>query len=279
MIMTAHATMAKPMQDLRSGISFLRRSGPGRGPALVMLHGIGSNASSFVPVMTALPAPIDAIAWNAPGYAGSLPLAEAAPSPSDYAAALARLLDALGLDRVVVCGHSLGALFAGSFAARYPDRVAALALISPALGYRVEPGEALPPTVQARIDEIETADLATFAAKRAARLVHAPERKPQILAAVRTAMTALNPTGYVQAVRALGAGDLLADAAAIAAPALVGVGVEDVITPPANARTLYAALPRAVAFHEITDAGHALPQENPAAVADMLSGSMERIDG
>lgn len=275
--MTAHAAMAQPAQGLLSGIGFLRRSGRGRG--LMLLHGIGSNASSFVPVMMALPTPIDAIAWNAPGYATSQPLADATPAPSDYAAALARLIDALGLDRVVVCGHSLGALFAGSFAARYPERVAALAFISPALGYRVKPGEALPSTVQARIDEIGAADLESFAAKRAARLVHAPERKPQALAAVRTAMTALNPAGYIQAVRALGAGDLLADAAAVAVPAIVGVGAEDVVTPPANARALYAALPRAVAFHEITDAGHALPQENPAAVADMLGGLMERIDG
>jgi pimeloyl-ACP methyl ester carboxylesterase len=276
--MTVHAAIAPPLQSAASGIGFLRRAGQGGSYPLVLLHGIGSNASSFAPVMTALPAAIDAIAWNAPGYANSQPLADASPSPRDYAAALLRLLDAIGLKQVVLCGHSLGALFAGSFAAHYPDRVTALALMSPALGYHVPPGQALPPTVQARIDEIETVDLGTFAAKRAARLVHAPERKPQVLDAVRTAMTALNPPGYVQAVRALGVGDLLADAAAIAAPTLVAVGAEDVITPPANARSLYAALPHAVSFHEIADAGHALPQEDPAAIAGLLTQLMERID-
>jgi pimeloyl-ACP methyl ester carboxylesterase len=277
--MTLHATIAPPLQSAASDISFLRRDGHGGSCPLVLLHGIGSNASSFIPVMTALPASIDVVAWNAPGYAASLPLADKSPSPHDYAAALSRLLDAIRLKRVMLCGHSLGALFAGSFAAHNPDRVAALALMSPALGYRAKPGELLPPTVQARIDEIETVDLDTFAAKRAARLVFGPERKPQVLAAVRTAMTTLNPSGYVQAVRALGAGDLLADAAAITAPTIVAVGAEDVITPPANARSLYAALPRAVAFHEIADAGHALPQEDPAAVAGMLTQLMERIDG
>jgi len=277
--MTVHATISPPLPSAATGISFLRRAGQGGSYPLLLLHGIGSNASSFVPVMTALPAPIDAVAWNAPGYAASLPLADKSPAPRDYAAALLRLLDAIGLKRVVLCGHSLGALFAGSFAAHYPDRVAALALMSPALGYHVKPGEPLPPTVQSRIDEIETVDLDTFAAKRAARLVYAPERKPQVLDAVRTAMTALNPPGYVQAVRALGAGDLLGDAAAIAAPTIVAVGTEDVITPPANARSLYAVLPHAVAFHEIADAGHALPQEDPATVAGLLAQLMERIDG
>jgi pimeloyl-ACP methyl ester carboxylesterase len=277
--MTLYATIAPPLQSAASGISFLHRAGHGGSYPLLLLHGIGSNASSFIPVMTALPASIDVVAWNAPGYAASLPLADKAPAPRDYAAALLRLFDAIGLKQVMLCGHSLGALFAGSFAAHYPDRVAALALMSPALGYRVKPGEPLPPTVQARIDEIETVDLDTFAAKRAARLIFGPERKPQVLAAVRTAMTTLNPTGYAQAVRALGAGDLLADAASIAAPTVVAVGAEDVITPPANARSLYAALPRAVAFHEIAGAGHALPQEDPAAVAGMLTELMERING
>jgi pimeloyl-ACP methyl ester carboxylesterase len=277
--MTVHAAIAPPLQSAASGIGFLRRAGHGGRYPILLLHGIGSNASSFVPVMTALPAAIDVIAWNAPGYAASLPLADMSPAPRDYAAALLRLLDAIGLTQVVLCGHSLGALFAGSFAAHYPDRVAALALMSPALGYRIQPGEPLPPTVQSRIDEIESIDLATFAAKRAARLVHAPERKPQVLDAVRAAMTALNPPGYVRAVRALGAGDLLADAAAITAPTLVAVGAEDVITPPANARSLYAVLPHAVAFHEIADAGHALPQEDAAAVAGVLTQLMERIDG
>jgi pimeloyl-ACP methyl ester carboxylesterase len=277
--MTLHAAIAHPLQSAAAGISFLRRAGHGSSHPTMLLHGIGSNGSSFMPVMTALPATIDVVAWNAPGYAASLPLAEKSPSPRDYATALLRLLDAIGLKQVVLCGHSLGALFAGSFAARYPDRVAALALMSPALGYRVPAGETLPPTVQARIDEIETVDLESFAAKRAARLVHAPERKPQVLDAVRTAMMVLNPFGYVQAVRALGAGDLLADAAAITAPTIVAVGAEDVVTPPANARSLYAALPHAVAFHEIADAGHALPQEDPAAVAALLMQLMERIDG
>jgi pimeloyl-ACP methyl ester carboxylesterase len=277
--MTLHAPIAHPLQSAASGISFLRRAGHGGSYPLVLLHGIGSNASSFMPVMNALPAKIDVIAWNAPGYAASLPLADKSPSPRDYATALLRLLDAIGLKKIVLCGHSLGALFAGSFAARYPERVAGLALMSPALGYRVQPGEPLPPAVQARIDEIKAVDLDSFAAKRAARLVHAPQRKPQVLAAVHTAMAALDPDGYIQAVRALGAGDLLADAAAIAAPTIVAVGAEDVITPPANARSLCAALPHAVAFHEIADAGHALPQENPAAVAGMLAQLMERIDG
>jgi pimeloyl-ACP methyl ester carboxylesterase len=243
----------------------------------VLLHGIGSNALSFATLIAVLPPSVDVIAWNAPGYGASQPLAEAFPSPRDYAAALAGFLDALDLDRIVLVGHSLGALLAGSFAVHYPARLAALALLSPAVGYRLAAAQPLTPALQARIDEIESLGARRFAAQRAAKLVHAPESKPTIVAAIREAMAAVNVPGYVQAVRALGAGDLLTECSAITTPALVAVGAEDTVTPPANARAVFSALARGVAFREIGGAGHALPQENPAAVAQLLSELMEYV--
>lgn len=277
--MTAVADIARPTPGTAAGIAFLCRPGRGAASPVVLLHGIGSHARSYEPLMAALPPAADVIAWNAPGYASSQPLPMAAPSPRDYAAALMRLLDAFKATRVVLAGHSLGCLFAASFAAQYPARVAALALLSPALGYRVAPGAALPPAVQARIDEIESLGPEAFAAKRAARLVFEPERKPTVLAAVREAMAGVNPAGYAQAVRALGAGDLIADAARIEAPTLVAVGAQDVVTPPANARAAYDALAHTAGYHEIPGAGHALPQEDPAAVARLLTQLMDGGNG
>src|ERR1700728_5429071 len=137
--------MSQPMTDSTGrsharGIHYLRRAGNGATRTLVLLHGIGSNAGSFAALMTALPETVDAIAWDAPGYGQSEPLAITIPSPRDYADMLAKFLDALELSSVALAGHSLGALFAASFAKYYPDRVSALALISPALGYGVVPG-------------------------------------------------------------------------------------------------------------------------------------------
>ena len=68
-------------------------------------------------------------------------------------------------------------------------------------------------------------------------------------------MASVNPPGYVQAAHALGAGQLLPDAGSIGAPTMVAVGACDVITPPANASELHAALPRAVGLHQIPTPG------------------------
>jgi pimeloyl-ACP methyl ester carboxylesterase len=284
--MTVSANITPVTAGREAGIAFLRRPGTAQGTAqgkaqgktIVLLHGIGSNAGSFEPLIHALPATYDVIAWHAPGYGGSRSLVTAFPQPSDYAEALLGFIGALGLPRVTLLGHSLGCLFAGSFAARHPERVAALALLSPALGYRVKAGETMPETVQGRIDELRELGPRDFAAKRAARLVYRPEDKPAVLSAVRDAMAAVDPVGYMQAARALGAGDLMADAAKLSVATLVAVGAQDVITPPANARKLYDALPRPAGHHEIPGAGHALPQENPAAVAHLLVNLIEACD-
>jgi len=273
--MTTHQPIPEPQPMHGAGISYLRRWGTGAARPLVLLHGVGSNAQSFLPLMAALPAWFDAIAWNAPGYAESAALPNASPAPPDYAGALAEWLDALGLKRVTLAGHSLGALFAASFAARYPDRVVALALMSPALGYGCPAGTPLPGTVQSRIDEILELGPAAFAAKRAARLVSDPQGKPQIVAAVERAMASVHPDGYIQAVRALGAGDLRADAARISAPAIVAVGLQDQITPPSTARAARDAFRQQARYREITGAGHALPQEQPDVTAELLAELVE----
>ncbi len=257
------------------GIAYLRRRSRAAISSLVLLHGVGSNAASFAALMQALPDGIDAVAWDAPGYGQSAPLDVATPSPRHYADALAKFIDALKLSRVALAGHSLGTLFAASFARHYPDRVGALALLSPSLGSGVVPGAPLPPGVQSRIDDIVALGPEAFAQQRAPRLVGDPQARPEIVTAVEQAMAAVNPTGYVQAVHALGAGDLLTDAALIRAPALVAVGTRDQITPPKNAHAVHAALANAVGIHEVPGAGHALPQEEPAVVARLLAQLIE----
>jgi 3-oxoadipate enol-lactonase len=69
-----------------------------------------------------------------PGY-GQSPALESMTFPA-LAEALSALLDARGVERAVLIGHSMGGMVAQELVARDPDRVAALALVatSPAFG-------------------------------------------------------------------------------------------------------------------------------------------------
>ncbi|WP_048645922.1 alpha/beta fold hydrolase [Nitratireductor soli] len=259
-------------------IDYLERPGEG-GPALVMLHGVGSNAASFVPLLPHLPRGWRVIAWNAPGYGGSAPLDVEWPLASDYAGALKAFLDRLGLDRVLLAGHSLGCLMAASFVTTHRDRVARLLLSSPALGHGVPRGAALSAAAQARIDDLRTLGAEDFADLRAPRLVYEPEVNQDIVRRVRDGMAKVSAPGYPQAARMLASGRLLDDAERLQVPTDVIVGAQDVVTPPASAQRAHAALrdPWRGTLTLVPGAGHALYQQAPAAFAAALEALAETV--
>lgn len=258
---------------ISGGIEYLERPGQGDGPVLVMLHGIGSNAMSFAPFLDQIAPYFRVIVWNAPGYGGSEPLAKDWPQAADYAEALKGFLDRLGLDRVLLVGHSLGTLIAAAFATAHPARVAHLLLASTALGHGVTPGTSLSAAAQKRLDDLAALGAEKFAEARAARLVFEPEANPDLVARVYDAMSRVSSPGYDMAVRMLASGRLLDDAARLTVPTDVIVGSEDVVTPPEAARKTYAAIPSAVrgTFTEVPSAGHALYQQAPRAFAAALA--------
>lgn len=255
-------------QTLTSGIEWQER--PGSGAVLVCLHGIGSVASTFNDLIAYLPADLRVICWNAPGYGKSRPLSTDWPLAGDYAQALLSFCDALGLETVHVLGHSLGTLIAAAFAAGYPDRVASLTLASCAQGRSTPRGGTLAETDARRLLDLGNQGAEAFAAARAPRLVHAPERNAALVAAVRDDMARVTMPGYGQAVRMLASGNLSADCARIRARTSIIVGTEDVVTSPEQSRAAFEALHEAARgeFVLVPHAGHALHRQAPAALAN-----------
>jgi len=263
--------MSAIVQDNGEGLSWLR-SDSGKGIPIVLLHGIGSNAQSFEPLMGALRRP--AIAWNAPGYAESEPLAQEWPDASDYAAALQRLLAHLKVKQCALLGHSLGALIAACYAVLFASQVAALFLISPARGYRSQKGVPLPPPVAKRIEELDELGPEEFARKRAPGLLADPAANASVLEAVERAMAAVRRPGYDQAARLLAGGRLIEDVGKIEVPAAVVVASDDRITPPETGQFVFRALQtssRQCAFKTIANAGHAVCQEKPREIAQFIA--------
>lgn len=233
----------------------------GSGPALVMLHGIGSGSGSFIRQLESLADRFRIIAWDAPGYGVSPPLPMPAPVAADYAAALAGLLDALGLDRVLLAGHSLGALTAGAFAVKHPQRLAGLILMNPAGGYGAADEAVRREKLEARLALMDRLGPRGMAEKRGAALV-SPAASDDARRMVVWNMSQLRPDGHAQAAQMLASGRLAEDAARYAGPALVIGSSGDTVTPEAGCRTIAAAFPRA-RYESIEGPGHASYLEAP----------------
>lgn len=244
-------------------------------PALVLLHGIGSDALLWQKQIDAFAPHRHVLAWNAPGYAGSTPLPDNAlpDDPDVWATRLAEGLDALGISRCVLVGHSLGALTATRFAITHPERVSTLVLSSPAHGYGQKAGESLLPAMQARIDDISHLGPAGMAVRRAPRTL-ASGAPPEILADAVAAMSRVSVAGYRDAVHLLACGNLTADLAHWNGPLHLIGAEEDVIIPLQKVRELASIFPRA-RLHVIEGAGHAsylqAPEQFQAALTNALS--------
>jgi pimeloyl-ACP methyl ester carboxylesterase len=243
----------------------------GGGPPLVLLHGIGSAAASFRYQLEALSARFRVVAWNAPGYGASTPLAIEHPDTSDYAAAFDVWLGALGIDRCHLVGQSLGTLVAASFAAEQPRRVLSLTLASVAKGHgRLPPSERQRLLAQ-RLDDLTQLGPPGMAAKRGPRLL-GPEATATMRRTVIEIMAHIPAEGYAQAARMLSTGDITADLAGLpeGLPIQIIVGQADVITPAAGNLEIAGGLP-AASVHVIPGAGHALYLEKPEEFNRLVS--------
>ncbi len=121
---TSHTTRTVPVRDGAFEIEV--REG-GEGPPLLYLHNMMAEYGWF-PFMERLSERYRVIAPIFPGFRDSSGL-QHIDEPVDTVVYHNDLLDALGLDSVVLMGHELGGMFAAELAALSPHRVEKLVLI------------------------------------------------------------------------------------------------------------------------------------------------------
>jgi pimeloyl-ACP methyl ester carboxylesterase len=107
----------------------------GQGPPLLLLHGLGATKAEFLPSVAALGQSYRTIAVDLPGFGDS-----DKPFPASYDAPMfakwvIALMDALGLDKAHVLGHSMGGRVALEVGMRSPDRVKRLVLMTPSMAW------------------------------------------------------------------------------------------------------------------------------------------------
>jgi 2-(acetamidomethylene)succinate hydrolase len=100
----------------------------GSGPAVVLLHGTSANHAVWEPVGDALQDRATVIALDQRGH-GRSDKPKAGYSGRDFASDVITVLDALGIERAVLGGHSLGGRNAWLAAALHPERVSAAVVV------------------------------------------------------------------------------------------------------------------------------------------------------
>jgi pimeloyl-ACP methyl ester carboxylesterase len=101
----------------------------GRGPAILLIHGICDSSATWQGILPALAEDHMVIAPDLLGH-GASDKPRADYSVAAYANAMRDLLSVLDVDRVTVVGHSFGGGVAMQFAYQFPERCERLVLVS-----------------------------------------------------------------------------------------------------------------------------------------------------
>jgi pimeloyl-ACP methyl ester carboxylesterase len=103
----------------------------GEGHPLVFVHGLGGSWHNWLEQLAVFAREHRVVAFDLPGF-GASPMHAHEISVPGYVVVVEELLDALAIDRATVVGNSMGGLISAELALAAPERVARLALISPA---------------------------------------------------------------------------------------------------------------------------------------------------
>lgn len=235
-------------------------------PAVVFIHGAEHDHCVWVLQSRYLAHHgASVLALDLPGHGRSEgPALASVEAIADW---VAELIEAAGVARAALAGHSMGSLVALECAARHPERVSAVALLGCAFPMKVSP-ELLAAT---KDDEPLAQDMVNFWSHSA--YAHYPSNPGpgfwvmgENLRLMQRQAPGVMHIDF-RACNAYGAG--LERAAQVRCPALFVLGERDLMTPARSGREFAKAVAGARVV-EIAGAGHALMAEKPDEVLDAL---------
>jgi 3-oxoadipate enol-lactonase len=214
-----------------------RLDGPADTPVVLFINSLGTDLRMWDAQVAALSPSVRCLRYDTRGHGQS----DAPPGPytlERLGRDAVALLDGLGIERVNVCGLSLGGLTALWLAIHRPGRVHRAILANTAA--RIGSDEVW----RARIEAVRAGGMAGIRDAVLTRFLSAGfrEREPEITRSVGEMLDATPDEGYVGCCAALGDADLRDLVSTIEARSLVIGGELDEATPPAQAEDLHAEI-------------------------------------
>jgi pimeloyl-ACP methyl ester carboxylesterase len=247
----------------------------GAGWPLLLIHGFPLTADMWRPQLERCAPGWRYVAPDLRGFGGS-PAGTIRPGMDDYAADLEAIMDALEMERAVIGGLSMGGYVTLALQRRAPERFAGIILADTKAEADTAQGREARREMSALV---RAKGVGAIADRMMPRLLsRGSQDDAELSSRVRALIERNTVEGVDLALHALrDREDSTPDLPRISLPALVVVGEEDVLTPPADSQRMQAALVRSQLV-VLPGAGHLSNLEAPepfsAALADFLTSSL-----
>lgn len=261
-----------PFLETASATLFVTEAGPSDRPAILFSNSLGTTHRMWDAVVEELAPDFRCIRYDTRGHGASRRKNAAAFEIADLAEDAIAILDHLGLECVNFAGLSLGGMTGQALAARFPHRLASLALMATT---------AHMPPAQGWLDRAAlvrregTAAILEATLQRWFTPGYLEARLPAIDTISRD-FVANDADGYAACCEAIARMDLRLLLPDIAVQTLVIAGQQDPATPVSMSEFLCAHIPDA-RLVVLDPAAHLLAVEQPASVARILADRVARM--
>jgi 3-oxoadipate enol-lactonase len=235
-----------------------RLDGTAHAPVLALPSSLGTSTELWTQNVGYLGERFRILRFDQRGHGGS----EAPPGPyslADLGRDFIELLDELELERVTLCGLSLGGATAMWVAAEAPERIDRLILACTSARFG-EPAQWLE-----RAETVRSAGLEAIAEKVVARWF-TDDVRPETVVQFRGLLVSTSAEGYAGSCEALASWDFRGRLGEIRADTLVIAGAEDAAAPLRDSELLVEGIPRA-RLVVVEHAAHLANVEQPESFA------------
>jgi non-heme chloroperoxidase len=247
-------------------VHYAEQGDPG-GEPIVFVHPHADSWFSFSRVLALLPARCHAYALDQRGH-GDSERPACCYAIDDFAADIVAFLDAVGITRATLVGHSASGFIARRVAETHPERVARLVLINCAVTLPTQVRREMQAAVQTLQDPLPVA----FVRELHAIVAHVPLPEPIFERLVAQSLKAPARV-WRDGLEGLLGFDDAAELGRIVAPTLLLWGERDGMFSREEQERLAAAIPGA-RLQVVPETGHSPHLERPEQVADVLDAFM-----
>ena len=231
-------------------------------PSLIFLHGIGGAARAWRGQIDVFSSNFRAVAWDMPGYGGSVPLANV--SITTLADALQDFLQGIGANAPILIGHSIGGMIVQQWLIKYPAaaRAVVLAQTSPAFGKA--DGDWQKSFIEARLGPLDRGETMASLAPALVKDLVGDHPNAEGMEVAQSCMASVPEASYRASMLALLGFDQRHALGDIKVPTLVLSGSNDKNAPATMMAKMAGHIPSAN-YVELDGAGHLVNLERPAA--------------